>query len=215
MRKNLWKLNNLETARGMSPNDASEIKNRFFWDTGRGVTVIYPIGIPAFGITFHGVFMASPLILFCLILGLFPVVGFVKGWVINGTSILLTSGSLVLIYGLIKTFLLMAQNRDLFPHRHFVTMGVEGIAGHFARWQIPEPMGRSAIPWNRVKSVQRGRCIFLPAFIRGSIYVDAILVQSMDGDILAVPVCVPDRESEILLLEIEETIVARRRSAGV
>lgn len=157
-------------------------------ETGKDVSVILPQGLPALGVGFLGLFMSAPILVFMVILLLFPVLGFTGPWELNRNTVAITLTCGLLLFGFVKVVRLMLKNRDLFPRKYFVTLGNQGIAMHFSRLHVPSNNPKTAIPWERVRSVKKSSSLFLMALFLGRPIVASVEVESSDGRKLIIPV---------------------------
>ena len=204
-----WSLEDFETGLHYIANHEDEAEASTILDTGFGVTIILPRGLPLSGLTFHGVFMAAPILVFTLVLAGFIILGVLENWGINAITISLASLSMILLWGLSKALKLLLSNRELFPRCHFVTLGRKGIAMHFARFQFPIYNPRTAITWENVTKIHRGTCcILLTAFIKGITSTQTIEVQSLEEKVI-IPFHLSKRESATYADAIEKAIKTR------
>lgn len=178
--------------------------------TDSGVTVVLPYGLPGLGVTFHGVFMAAPIVLFLALLGTFLIVGVEEDWGFNAVTLALAALCGLLLWGLGKALKLLLKSRELFPRRHFVTLGSRGIGMHFRRWQLPGGNPRAAIAWEEVAQVRRGgKRFFPPALLCGVIAAETLELESAAGEKVTIPFHRRAGESgNVLACMIEEAVNA-------
>ncbi len=150
--------------------------------TEEGIFLVLPVGLPILSVTFYGLFMAAPIVLFAVFLFFLPIIGFLKGWTLTVTSLLLTLLSWALIWGLYKVFGLMSRNRDLFPRRYFTTLGPEGIAMHFQPWHFPLMNPKESVLWRNVKDIS-----MKTVFLFGVYQTTVIELKSSDGSKALIP----------------------------
>lgn len=185
MKPTVWSNEDYETGLDYLANHEREAQSSSILETRFGVEILLPIGLPARGLTLHGIFMAAPILMFAFVLIGFLTVGVIENWGINTITLLLASLCIVLLWGLNKVLKLLLSNRELFPRRHFVTLGEMGIAMHFARFQIPIGNPRTAIPWEDVRQVQKGKpCFFPPAWLRGITTAETVEVYGREGRVV-------------------------------
>ncbi|MEE9259302.1 MAG: hypothetical protein V3U37_07135, partial [Nitrospinaceae bacterium] len=142
-----WSLQDYASAQTFLAENEEQAASETVLDAGDGLTVILPAGLPAYGMRFAGLFMLAPIILFMVILILFPVLGFVTRWDITPTTLAITAGCAIMFWGFTQVLRLMFANRDLFSRICFVTLGRKGIAMHFSRLHFPFRSPRTSIPW--------------------------------------------------------------------
>ncbi|NIQ00005.1 MAG: hypothetical protein GWM98_06040 [Nitrospinaceae bacterium] len=165
-------------------------------DCGNGVYALIPKGLPALKISFQGLFMIAPLPLLVACVIFLPLSGFSGEWEVNATTLGISALCLLMMLGLIRVILIMLNNRDMFPRKHFVTLGPEGLAMHFSRFHFPALDPRARIPWKAVHSVEKKSCFFFPALLLGRLRVPALQVQSAEGPAITIPLHSPPPERE-------------------
>ena len=84
-----WSQEDFETGLHYVADHEEEAQASAILNTGFGVTVILPRGLPARGLTFHGIFMAAPILVFASVLAGFLTVGVVENWGVNSITLLL------------------------------------------------------------------------------------------------------------------------------
>jgi hypothetical protein len=207
-----WSRNDCEIALWSLAKYEEDIPPVFRAD--HGVTVITPHGLPRRGTTFHGAFMVAPLLLFMVVLALFPVFGFAGGWSIDATSAALTIVCALLLWGLVKALALLTKNRDLFPLRHFVTLGSAGIAVHFSRLHYPGGRKRAVIPREAVKTIRRSSGFYPPAALMGLGSVATVEIAAVNGDKIEIPMHPSKADSAAALSAVEEAIGTWLKKGG-
>ncbi|MFQ5450845.1 MAG: hypothetical protein ACE5E9_09455 [Nitrospinaceae bacterium] len=156
-------------------------------ETDRGLKVILPKGLPALGVHFLGIYMMAPLLLFMAVLAWLLFVIWSSAESLTLARVLWSLLCLGLFWGLTRALKLLLTNRELFPRRHFVTLGDRGIAMHFSRLHFLPGGSRTAIPWKEVRSVQRNKMLFPPAWLMGVPRVPALEVVSARGEKVRIP----------------------------
>jgi hypothetical protein len=151
------------------------------------VMAILPGGLPCNSFHFIGLIMMAPLILFMVLCVLFPVIVLQSEWNSVTTPFVAISGSLVLLWTLLKVFRMMLKNRDLFPLTYFVTLGEKGLAMHFARWHLFTKCSKTAIPWQDVRSAETTSRFYFPAALVGYFNVKTLEIVSSNGDRVIIP----------------------------
>ncbi|MFQ5672815.1 MAG: hypothetical protein ACE5G9_06960 [Nitrospinales bacterium] len=204
-----WSNEDFETARRYLAGHEEQARVSAVLETDSGVTVILPAGLPGLGVTFHGVFMAAPILLFLVLLGAFLVIGVEENWGFNTITLTLAALCVLLLWGLGKVLKLLLKNRELFPRRHFVTLGSRGIAMHFSRWQLPGGSPRAAIAWEEVMQVRRGgKRFFPPALLCGITAAETLEVESAAGEKVVIPFHLRDNEPTGFADAVEEAVKA-------
>lgn len=209
-----WSRKDYETAISFLVNREEDALVAPVLQADYSVTVIMPYGVPKWGATFHGIFMAAPLLLFMVVLALFPVFGFLNGWNIDATSSTLTTACILLLWGLVNALLLLTKNRDLFPIRHFTTLGNTGVASHFSWMHYPGGKKTTAIPWEEVKTIRQSRGFYFPAMLTGPGSVATVEIVSTNGDKIEIPIHPSKENSSAALSEIEAAIKALLKKGG-
>lgn len=161
-------------------------------------TILLPSGLPVYGANITGIFMMAPLVLFIVILILFPIriLGSTHG--LSSFTVALTVVFLLLAWGLTKVIQLMLKNRDLFPRCYFVTLGHQGIAMHFTRLHLPFYAPRMAITWKAIQTVQRSKTLFF-----GILRVTTVEVICSDGKKIVIPFRLSNEQSDATVNKIE------------
>jgi hypothetical protein len=153
----------------------------------QGVTAILPGGLPGNGFHFIGIIMMAPLLIFMALCIFFPIIVLQSEWNSATTPFVAISGSLVLLWALLKVLQMMIKNRDLFPLRYFVTLSDQGIAMHFAGWHFPAKPGKIAIQWKDVDSIETTSRVYLLALLQGALNVRTLEIVSSNGDRVLIP----------------------------
>lgn len=166
-------------------------------DADNGVTLVLPRGLPARGWRFHGAFMLAPVPVLMACLALVPILGFSGRWAITPVTFAGTAICLALIWGLARVGKMLLRQPELFPRRHFVTLGPKGAAMHFSRWQIPFQNPRAALAWKQARSIEKTRVLFFPALFLGRLRVPAMRIRSAQGSSVIIPLAMgPKRDPE-------------------
>ncbi len=182
-----WATRDYETARTYI-EDHEEIASRHpVLDCGNGVTAILPLNVPGLGFRLHGLIMLAPIPLLMLSALLFPVFGFMGSWEVSFTSLSLTAGSLILLLGLFRVILLVVGQRETFPRQYFATLGPQGIAMHFSRFQLPLCNPRQQIPWKQVKDILPTRVFFVPGILILKPVLSVLKIESTEGKTVYLP----------------------------
>jgi hypothetical protein len=203
-----WSKIDYETASTWIAGNEDKAKNAILLKIDDEVTAILPGGLAAFSTGFHGCLMFAPLPLFMAIVALVPIIGFSSSWPINGTTLILSAGSLGLIFALLFAARLLLKSRDLFPRTHFVTIGDKGIAMHFSRLNYPYSDPKSAIAWKDIKSIERKPMQITT--INGLLPKTAMDITSTNGDKVAILLNFHPDRIKPALDEIEHMINERR-----
>jgi hypothetical protein len=174
--------------------------------TEEDITILLPSGLPVYGANVSGIFMMAPLILFIVILVLFPIriLGSTHG--LSSFTMVLTAVFLFLAWGLTKVIQLMLKNRDLFPRCYFVTMSAKGMAMHFTRLHFPFHTPRVSTTWKEVQTVRRTKTLFLPALLFGDSRTTTLEVVCSEGKKILIPFRLPKEQSATLADKIESLI---------
>ncbi len=178
---------------------------------GDDTKVLLPIGLPAFGANVVGMFMMAPLILFMLVLTLFPLQLLLSGNALTKNLVFLVLMSFALLWGLGKVFRLMLKNRELFPRCYFVTLGTCGIAMHFTRLHFPFHRPSMAIEWKNIQTVKKSTHAFMPVLFLGILQVPAVEVVSSTGEKIIIPFRLPKEEALSTAEQIERLIAQKTR----
>jgi hypothetical protein len=173
---------------------------------GDDIRILLPTGLPAFGANVVGMFMMAPLLLFMLVMTLFPIQILWSGKALSATPAILIVVCLGLLWGLTKVFQLMLKNRDLFPRCYFVTLGAHGIAMHFTRLHFPGHRPSLSIPWKDIKSVEKNTHAFMPILFLGALRVTTVDVVSATGDKVIIPFRLSEEKALITAEQIETLI---------
>jgi hypothetical protein len=131
--------------------------------------------------------MMAPLLLFIILCILFPIIVLQSEWNSVTTPFVAISGSLVLLWALLKVLRMMLKNRDLFPLSYFVTLGEKGLAMHFARWHFFAKYSKTALQWQDVQSVETTSRFYFPAALVGYFNVKTLEIVSRNGDRIIIP----------------------------
>jgi hypothetical protein len=168
--------------------------------------ILLPTGLPAFGANIVGMFMMAPLLLFMLVLTLFPLQIILSGNGLSITSAILIGLCLALLWGLTKVFQLMLKNRDLFPRCYFVTLGAHGIAMHFSRLHFPFHRPRMSIAWKDIQTAKKNTHAYMPVLFLGILRVPTVDVVSSTGDTVIIPFRLPEEKALTTAEQIERLI---------
>ena len=177
--------------------------------TGDGHRILLPTGLPAYGANVVGMFMMAPILLFMLVLTLFPIQILWSGKGFSTTSIVLILLCLSLLWGLTKILRLMLKNRELFPRCYFVTLGNRGIAMHFTRLHFPFHRPRLSIAWKDIKLVKKLSHAFMPVLFLGALRVTTVEVVSFTGEKVIIPFRL-DGEKTIATAEKIERLIYQK-----
>ncbi len=203
--------------RGMSylADHEQEAINATILTAGDDTKILLPTGLPAFGANVVGMFMTAPLVLFMLILTLFPLFSIQNLW--NGLALskiqatILIVISLALLWGLTKVFRLMLKNRELFPRCYFVTLGMRGVSMHFTRLHFPFHRPRMSIVWKDIQAVKINTAAFMPVLFFGALRVTTIEVVSSNGEKIIIPFRLPSEKALAMSHQIEQLIGQKTR----
>lgn len=182
-----WASKNYETARVYIEDHEETASRNPVLDCGNDVTAVLPLGVPGLGFRLHGLIMLAPIPLLMLSAFLFPVFGFMGSWEVSFTSLSLTAGSLIMLLGLFRVLLLVVGQRETFPRQYFATLGPQGIAMHFSRFQLPLCNPRQQIPWKQLKDVSSTRVFFAPGILILRPTLSVLKVESTDGKCAYLP----------------------------
>lgn len=177
-------------------------------DTGKGLLVSLPRGLPACKIHFMGWFMLAPIIVFMASVLIFPLLGFSTRWKFEMVPIAMTIGCALLFMGLAWTMKLMFINRELFPRNYFVTLGTQGIAMHFPRFHFPRQNPKTALAWKDVESVEKIVIRFIPALLTGKLHVPALKINGTNENPVIIPFAPVPEIGEII--EQTECVIRER-----
>lgn len=178
---------------------------------GDDTKILLPTGLPAFGANVMGMFMMAPLILFMLILTVFPLQLLWSGNALTQNLIFLILLSFALLWGVTKVFRLMLKNRDLFPRCYFVTLGARGIAMHFTRLHFPFNRPCLSITWKDIQTVQNNTTAFMPVLFLGVLRVTTIDVVASNGEKIIIPFRLSDEKAIATAKQIEQLIGQKTR----
>ena len=153
----------------------------------QGVTALLPGGLPGNGFHFIGIIMMAPLFIFMALCIFFPIIVLQSEWNSATTPFVAISGSLILLWALLKVLQMMIKNRDLFPLRYFVTLSEQGIAMHFARWNFPDKPGTLTIQWKDAQVIESKSRVYLLALLHGGLNVHTLEIVSSNGDRVIIP----------------------------
>jgi len=182
-----WNEKDYNTAWDFLLDNEALAKKQILLDTEKGVSVILPSGLPGLGMRFVGFFMAAPILTFMATLFLFPFIILGAPWAWGPLSFVIFLLAFIMLLGLAWVLKLMMNNRDLFPRTYYITLGENGIAMHYARWQKPWGPVNVAIPWKQVRTIHTQRTLFLPALFLGTPRVSTLQVLSKNGDKIEIP----------------------------
>lgn len=173
---------------------------------GDDLQILLPTGLPAYGANVVGMFMMAPLLLFMLVLTVFPLQILWSGKALSATPAILIVLCLGLLWGLTKVFQLMLKNRDLFPRCYFVTLGTRGIAMHFTRLHFPGHRPSLSLVWKDVQEVKKNTRAFMPILFLGALRVTTVDVVSSNGDKVILPFRLSEEKALITAEQIERLI---------
>ncbi len=185
-----WAKNDYQTGLGFVTDHEDEAIANIVLPAEKNTTVIIPMGLPLYGAGFYGIFMLAPIVLFIIIITYFIFFILTTNSFEIQTQILFSSGSLALLWGLIKALKLLISSRDLFPRKYFTTLGEKGIATHYSKLHFPFH-SKGAITWNDLDSTGCKSTLFLPGLFAGIIRTTIIEIKSKNGGILKIPFHVP------------------------
>ena len=168
--------------------------------------ILLPTGLPAYGANVVGMFMMAPLLLFMLVLAVFPIQILWTGKGLSTTPIILILLCLTLLWGLTKVFQLMLKNRELFPRCYFVTLGQKGIAMHFTRLHFPFHRSCMSISWKDIQTVKKNTCAFMPVLFLGALRVTTVDVVSSTGEKVIIPFRLDGEKAVATAEQIERLI---------
>ena len=174
--------------------------------TGDDHLILLPTGLPAYGANVVGIFMMAPLLLFMLVLTVFPIQILWSGKILSTTPIVLILLCLSLLWGLTKVFQLMLKNRELFPRCYFVTLGNRGIAMHFTRLHFPFHRPSMSIKWKDIKLVKKDSHAFMPVLFLGALRVTTVEVVSSTGEKVIIPFWLAREKALATAEQIEKLI---------
>ena len=179
-----------------------EVEKSPLLDTGKGLFISVPRGLPACRIHFMGWFMLAPIVVFMLTVLIFPFLGFSTRWEFEMVPIGITFGCVLLFTGLIWAMKMMLKSRELFPRHYFVTLGSHGIAMYFPRLHFLGQNPKTALAWENVESVNRTVIRFIPALLTGKLHVPALRINGANKDSAIIPFSpTPDVEKNIEQIE--------------
>lgn len=201
-----WASQDYETAQDFLADNEELAQRETLLDLEGKLTLILPTRLPACAVSFAGAFMILPLILFMIILVVFPIFGFVSQGAVTPTTLGITAGCALFFWGFTQALKLLTLNRDLFPRNYFVTLGEKGIAMHFSRWHFPLRQPRYAISWAKVQSVKKTPLLFIPALLIGKLFTKGLEILSTDGQNILIPLHPLRKDTDIVLNQIETLV---------
>jgi len=204
-----WAEKDIERGISFLAEHEDEAKNETILTAGENTTILLPVGLPVYGANITGIFMLAPLLLFIVILVLFPARILWSTHGLSSFTMVLSFCFLLLIWGLVKVIQLMLKNRDLFPRCYFVTLSDTGMAMHFTRLHFPFHAPRLAVTWDEIQSVQRNTTLFLPALFFGFPWVNTLEVICPGGKKILIPFRLPKDTSNAVTKKIEQLIRQR------
>jgi hypothetical protein len=178
---------------------------------GDNIKILLPTGLPTFGANVVGMFMMAPIIMFMIVLTVFPLQLFLSGTALTQNLIFLILLSIALLGGLVIVFRLMLRNRELFPRCYFVTLGKHGIAMHFSRLHFPFKRPRLSIPWKDIEVVKKNTTVFMPILFLGILRATTIEVISSNGEKVIIPFRLTAEKAIIRVEEIKRLIGQKTR----
>ena len=182
-----WAEQDIERGISYLADHEQEATDTTILTTGDDHRILLPTGLPAYGANVVGMFMMAPLLLFMLVLTVFPIQILWSGKILSTTPMALILLCLSLLWGLTKVFQLMLKNRELFPRCYFVTLGYRGIAMHFTRLHFPFHRPRMSIAWKDIKLVKKDSHAFMPVLFLGALRVTTVEVVSSTGEKVIIP----------------------------
>lgn len=201
-----WAEKDIELGINYLADHEQEATDATFLTAGDDTRILLPTGLPAFGANVVGMFMMAPLLLFMLVLTLFPIQILWSANDLSLTRIILIVVCLALLWGLTKVLQLMLRNRDLFPRCYFVTLGAHGIAMHFTRLHFPCHRPRMSIAWKDIQTVEKNTHAFMPVLFLGALRVTSIDVVSSNGEKVIIPFWLPEEKTLTTADQIEGLI---------
>lgn len=200
-----WAENDIDQGINYLADHETEATTETILTTDREIKILLPSGLPAYGTNITGIFMMAPILLFIVILVLFPIQILWSAGLSTTTGIL-SLLCIALAWGLKKVLQLMLKNRDLFPRCYFVTLGNNGIAMHFSRLHFPFHPSKMAVLWKDIQRVKRIRNLFLPGLFVGNPWATAIEVVSSNGKKIFIPFHLPQEKENAIAEKIESLI---------
>jgi hypothetical protein len=195
----------------LSGNELEATENTIL-TAGDDLLILLPTGLPAVGANVVGMFMMAPLLLFMLVLTLFPIQILWSANSLSLTPVILVLLCLSLLWGLSKVFQLMLRNRDLFPRCYFVTLGARGIAMHFTRLHFPVQRPCMSIAWKDIQGVKKNTLAFMPFYFFGFLRATTVDVVSSSGDKVIIPFRLSDEKALATAKRIEELISQKTKN---
>ena len=199
----------------LAEHEQETSRRHHFKHAGNDTKIFLPTGLPAFGANVVGMFMMAPLILFMLVLALFPLLSIQLLWkglaLSKLQAIIMIVIPLALLWGLTKVFRLMLKNRELFPRCYFVTMSACGIAMHFTRLHLPFHRPRISIIWKDIQTVKKNTIAFMPILFLGVLRVTTIEVISFNGEKIVIPFRLPAEKAFAMAEQIEQLIAQKTK----
>lgn len=201
-----WAEQDIERGISYLADHEQEAVDTTILNAGDDTRILLPSGLPAFGANFVGMFMMAPLLLFMLVLTVFPIQIISSGKDLSTTPIILIPICLGLLWGLTKVLRLMLKNRDLFPRCYFVTLGARGIAMHFTRLHFPFHRPRLSISWKDIHEVKKNTHVFMPILFLGTLRATTIDVIASSGEKVVIPFRLPGEKAVVTAEQIERLI---------
>lgn len=201
-----WAEQDIDMGISYLANHEQEALENTILTTKDDTRILLPTGLPALGANVVGMFMMAPLLLFMLVLTLFPLQIFWSAKELSLIPIILILLCLALLWGLIKVLQLMLRNRDLFPRCYFVTLGAGGVAMHFTRLHFPFHRPRRSIAWKDIQTVKKNSHAFMPVLFFGTLRVPTIDVVSSTGDKIIIPFRLQEDKAFTTANQIEQLI---------
>lgn len=200
-----WAENDIDQGINYLADHETEATTEMILTTDSKIKILLPSGLPAYGANITGIFMMSPILLFIVILILFPIqILWSAG--LSTTTVFLSLLCIALAWGLKKVLQLMLKNRELFPRCYFVTLGKSGIAMHFSRLHFPFHPPRMAVLWKDIQTVKRIKNLFLPALFVGNPWTTTIEIAASDGKKILIPFRLPIEKENTIADKIESLI---------
>jgi hypothetical protein len=206
-----WAEQDIDRGMGYLEDHEQEATDANILTADNDMKILLPPGLPAFGANVVGMFMMAPLILFMMVLTVFPLQLLWSGTALTQNLIFLILLSVALLGGLVIVVRLMLRNRELFPRSYFVTLGERGIAMHFSRLHFPFNRPRLSIAWKDIEVVKRNTTAFMPVLFLGFLRATTIEVISSSGEKIIIPFRLSAEKAILRAEEIERLISQKTR----
>jgi hypothetical protein len=206
-----WAEQDIDKGMGYLEDHEQKATDANILTTDDNIKILLPTGLPAFGANVVGMFMMAPLILFMMILTVFPLQLLWSETALTQNLIFLILLSTALLGGLVIVFRLMLKNRELFPRSYFVTLGERGITMHFSRLHFPFNRPRLSIPWKDIEVVKKNTTAFMPILFLGILRATTVEVISSSGEKVIIPFRLPAEKAITTAEDIEQLIGQKPR----